>query len=65
MERAKKSELLLNILWYAAVGAAVLVGVRFLLPGFIPLLGGLGLAVLGWRCSCCGPTIVSLLGWWF
>jgi sporulation integral membrane protein YtvI len=55
MEQAKKSEFLLNILWYAAVGAAVLIGVRFLLPGFVPLLGGLGLAVLvhplaGWMC---------------
>lgn len=46
MEQHKKLELLLNIIWYAALGGAVLVGVRFLLPGLAPFFVGLGLAVL-------------------
>ena len=46
MGQLKKPELLLNIIWYAVLGGAVLAGVRFLLPGFIPFLVGLGLAVL-------------------
>jgi len=46
MSQRKKPELLINLIWYAALGAAIVAGVHFLLPGLVPFLAGLGLAVL-------------------